>query len=272
MSNLTSQNPQPGVTSFIHAVDESSPPSRRGRRTIMSSQPRRRRWIRALQWVTGIVVGLVALIVVVTSIYVHTSTAPAMLTLPKAAGAPSGGATVNGVWNAGPRSIVGWRAQQILIGQQSPIVGRTAKVWGSITISDGSVSQGSFTVDMTDLTSSTSKTTQREAFAVDTYPTAMLVLTSPIKLGAIPTDGAVERFSAVGDITMRGVTHTVRFTASAERAGGSIYVLADIAFPFNDWNISLGGVPFLADIQSPATIEVLLNLTQGAGNPASKAQ
>jgi hypothetical protein len=28
-------------------------------------------------------------------------------------------------------------------------------------------------------------------------------------------------------------------------------------------------VPFLADIQSPAIIEVLLNLNQGAGNAAS---
>jgi polyisoprenoid-binding protein YceI len=236
----------------------------------MCSQPRRRWWIRALQWAAGIVVGLVVLIVVVTSIYVHTSTAPAMLTLPKAAGTPSGVATVDGVWNAGPGSIVGWRAQQILIGQQSPIVGRTDKVWGSITISDGSVSQGSFVVNMAALTSSTSKTTQHKAFDVDTYPTASLMLTSPIALGAVPADGAVERFPAVGNIMMHGVTHAVRFTTSAKRVGDSVYVLADIAFPFNDWNISLGGVPFLADIQSPATIEVLLNLTQGPSNPASK--
>ena len=65
--------------------------------------------------------------------------------------------------------------------------------------------------------------------------------------------------------------HEVRFTASVERVASSIYVLADIAFPFADWNISVQGVPWLADLVSPGTIEVLLDLTQGAGNPASLA-
>ena len=68
---------------------------------------------------------------------------------------------------------------------------------------------------------------------------------------------------------MHGVTRAVRFTVSAERVGTSISLLADITFPFVDWHISVQGVPFLADIQSPAIIEVLLNLNQGAGNAAS---
>jgi hypothetical protein len=32
------------------------------------------------------------------------------------------------------------------------------------------------------------------------------------------------------------------------------------------------GVPFLADIQSPAVVEVLLELTQADGNQSSSAQ
>jgi polyisoprenoid-binding protein YceI len=223
--------------------------------------------------VIGVVAGLVVLIVVGTSIYVHLSTAPAMLALARDAGSgtetSSGEATTDGVWKAGPGSLVGWRVQQELIGQLSPIVGRTDKVWGSITISGGKVSQGLFSVDMAAMTSSLSQTTRRTVFDVGTYPTATLALTSPIELGAIPADGSVERFPATGILTMHGVSHPVRFTASAERAGDNINVLADITFPYGNWNISAQGVPFLADLQSPATIEVLLRLTQGAGNPAS---
>ena len=63
------------------------------------------------------------------------------------------------------------------------------------------------------------------------------------------------------------MTRPVTFTVSAERAGSGIDVLADISFPFADWNISVQGVPWLADMQSPGTIEVLLDLTQGQGNP-----
>src|ERR1035438_4992608 len=144
----------------------------------MIVQPRRRR--RWLRWTIGVFGTLVVLVVGGISLSVHLSSAPPLLALPKESGAEalSRAATDDGVWNAGSGSIVGWRAQQILIGQQSTLVGRTGKVWGSLTISGGSVSQGSFTVDMAAVTSGLSKSTQRSVFDVSAYPTASLVLTS----------------------------------------------------------------------------------------------
>ncbi len=227
----------------------------------------------ALAKALGFQTGIAGALTFLGRLYVHSITAPAMLTLPRVAGSgtSSGAATVDGVWSVGSGSIVGWRDQQVILGQQSPLVGRTGKVWGSLTIAGGLVTQGSFAANMAALTSSTSKSTQRTVFDVTTYPTAELVLASPIALSSIPADGTVERFPAAGNLTLHGVSHIVRFTASAERAGGDIYVLADITYPYGEWNISAQGVPFLADLQSPATIEVLLYLTQGAGNPASLA-
>ena len=102
-------------------------------------------------------------------------------------------------------------------------------------------------------------------------PTGTLVLTSAIALGTVPAAGTVEHFPATGTLTLHGVSHAVNFTASVERIGSSIYVLADISFTFADWNISIQGVPWLADLLSPGTVEVLLDLTQGTGNPASVA-
>jgi polyisoprenoid-binding protein YceI len=177
---------------------------------------------------------------------------------------------VDGVWRAGSRSIVGWRAQQVLVGQNSTLTGRTGKVWGSITVAGGTVSGGSFSVDMAALTGNESPTTQRTVFDVSADPTATLVLTSPIALGTVPA-GTVRRYAATGTLALHGVTRAVDFTVSAELAGASIDLLADITLPFGEWNISVQGVPFLADIQSPAVVEVLLDLTQGPGNQPSVA-
>jgi polyisoprenoid-binding protein YceI len=220
----------------------------------------------------GVCVALVVLLAGGLSLAAHLTTAPALLALPRdtstGSGAAAGQAAADGVWNAGPGSIVGWRAQQVLLGQQSTLAGRTGKVWGSLAISDGAVTQGSFTVEMAALTSSLSKTTQSSVFDVKADRVGTLVLTGPIAVGTVPADGTVEHFPAAAMLTLHGVSHPVTFTASVERVGSSVYVLADISFPFAGWDISVQGVPWLADIQSPGTIEVLLDLTQGAGNPA----
>jgi polyisoprenoid-binding protein YceI len=238
----------------------------------VTRQPHRRhRWLR---WTVGTVVALVVIVIAGLAIDAHLTTAPAMLSLPRLVGThPSGsaGTSVDGVWRAGSGSIVGWRAEQVLVGQPSTLTGRTGKVWGSITIAGGTVTGGAFSVDMAALTGNESPTTQRTVFDVSADPTATLVLTSPIPVGTIPADGTVERYATSGTLALHGVTRVVHFTVSAERDGTGIDLLADITLPFGEWNVSVQGVPFLADIQSPAVIEVLLNLTQGPSNQPSVA-
>ena len=198
---------------------------------------------------------------------------PAPLALPSAhaPGAAPSTASLAGVWNAGPSSVVGWRAQQVLIGERSTLAGRTGEIWGSITVTSGVVTAGAFTVDMAGLTASLAQSTRSSVFGVAAYPTAQLRLTRPIPFGTIPAQGVVERLPETATLTLHGVSRPVRFTASTELLGGTIYVLADIGLPFGEWGISVGGIPFLADIDSPATIEVLLALTRGPGNQAPAA-
>ena len=248
------------------------PPPTPGRGGTPVKRQRRRRWLR---WTGGVVVTIVLVVVSGLAIDAHLTTAPASLALPRVTEtAPSGStsAMVDGVWSAGTGSIVGWRADQVLVGQHSTLVGRTGKVWGSLTITGGTVSRGSFTVDMAALTGGESQTTQRAVFDVTADPTAILALTTPIALGTVPADGAVRRYAATGTLTFHGTSRTVHFMVSAERTATGIDALADITLPLGEWNISIQGVPFLADIQSPAVVEVLLELTQGDGNPPSTAQ
>ncbi len=68
---------------------------------------------------------------------------------------------------------------------------------------------------------------------------------------------------------MHGVTKAVTFSASAERLGSQIDVLADINVPFSEWNISNPSIGGFVTTANNGTLEVLLHLTQSAGNPAS---
>jgi polyisoprenoid-binding protein YceI len=228
----------------------------------------------------GTVVVLAVALVAGPFIYIHLieGPPPATLSLPKnqtgsttsttAAGA-STVSSIDGTWNVGSGSIVGYRVQEVLIGQQSTAVGRTTSVSGSFSISGNSVTQGSIVVDMAGVRSDQSQRDSQfdgRIMDVSTYPTSKLELTSPIPLGATPPDGQVQQYPTAADLTIHGVTKAVTFTVSAERSGTTVNVLADIPIVFADWSISNPSIGGFVTTQSTGTLEVLLSLTQGAGN------
>jgi polyisoprenoid-binding protein YceI len=238
----------------------------------MAGTRRRLRW-----WIVGVIV-VVVLLVGGPFVYIHLieGPAPGRLSLPpnhtgSITTSPAPSSTISGVWNVGAGSIVGYRVQEVLVGQQSTAVGRTTRVSGSISISGTSVVKGSFTVDMSSVKSDQSERNDQfdgRIMDVSAYPLAKFVLTNPIALDAIPAGGTAQRYSASGDLTMHGVTKNVTFMVSAERRGTTIYVLADIPIVFADWSISNPSVGGFVTTQSTGTLEVLLDLTRGTGNAA----
>lgn len=234
-------------------------------------------------------IGAAALVAIVAVagpyVYIHfiEGPAPAKLELPKApatsstsvatqGSASTSSSSLSGTWNVGSGSLAGYRVQEVLVGQNSTAVGRTSEIWGSLTIAGTTVTKGTFTVNMASVVSDQSQRNahfQGPIMDVSQYPTATLTLSSPISLGAIPADGVVEHYNATGALDMHGVTKTVNFTVSAERLGTEIDALADIAIPFSDWNISNPSIGGFVTTANSGTLEVLLHLTQGAGNAAS---
>jgi polyisoprenoid-binding protein YceI len=223
---------------------------------------------------------VVVLAVGVPFVYIHfiEGSAPAKLALPHSTtggtgggSAASGAGTVAGVWHVGHGSVVGYRVQEVLIGQHTTAVGRSSTVAGSITIVGTKVTAGTFTVNMASVVSDQSERNASfdgRIMNVAQYPTASLKLTAPIDLGTIPAVGATATYYATGDLNMHGVTKPVIFTVSAERTGAGIDVLADIPIEFSNWDIqnpSVGGFVTTADT---GTLEALLRLTTGAGNAA----
>jgi polyisoprenoid-binding protein YceI len=242
---------------------------------------------RLRNWLIAGIVAVVVLAVGGPFVYIHfiEGPAPAKLTLPSnktstsasstaASVAPSNGGTaqLNGTWNVGPGSVVGYRVGEVLIGQNSTAVGRTGKVWGSVTVNGGSVTRGMFTVNMATVTSDQSERNAQfdgRIMDVGTYPTAEFVMAKPILLGTGLSAGTVKHYPAAGRLTMHGVTKLINFNISMELSGNGAYVLAEIPIVFANWDISNPSVGGFVTTQNSGTLEVLLHLVRGSGNPAA---
>ena len=115
------------------------------------------RLLRRWPWIVAALAVLVILLVsgIVTYDRHFSTPAPAKLSLPplksgsSTSPADSGPAALDGAWNLGPATIVGYRAAVDTLGLRKTIVGRTNRAWGSVTVRGGCVARGSFTVDMT---------------------------------------------------------------------------------------------------------------------------
>jgi len=236
-----------------------------------------------------LIVGIAVVVVLAAGgpfVYIHflEGPAPAKLTLPGVSTTTIGGTVaastastvgavqLNGTWNVGKGSVVGYRVGEVLIGQDSTAVGRTGEVWGSLTVDAGSVTKGAFTVNMASVTSDQSMRNAQfdgRIMDVSSFPTAQFVLSRPIALGATRGTGEVKHYSAEGRLTMHGVTKPINFKVSIELGSDSAYVLAEVPIVFANWDISNPSVGGFVTTQNSGTLEVLLHLVRGPGNPVS---
>ena len=241
---------------------------------------RPRHWLR---WLIGAVVVLAALAAAGPFVYIHFfNAAPAALSLSPGNSAsasssalPSGStATANtaasgavtGTWTVGSGSVVGYRVNEVLLGQNATAVGRTSSVTGHLTISGSAATAANFSVPMDTIHSDKS---QRDAqfdgriMDVSQYPTGTFTLTSPIELGSLPASGVIKSYTAHGKLTLHGTTRAVTFTLTAERSaaksgGAQIEVAGDIPVLFSDYNIQNPSFAGFVTTQDHGLLEFLL--------------
>ena len=244
-----------------------------------SPPPKKRSWLR---WLIGGVVVVLVLVVGGPFVYIHfiEGPAPAPLSLSTTttpttiakSGRPGSGTTaatdksgsLDGVWKVGSGSTAGYRVKEDLFGQHAEAVGRTTSVTGSMTIAGTQVTQGSFTVDMTSVSSDRSQRDgQFQGRIMDTasYPTSSFVLTTPIQLAPVPKDGVIKKYQATGKLTLHGTTNSVTFPLNAKRSGTVIQVQGIVPITFADYNIdNPSGGP--ASVGNSGQMEFLLQLQQ----------
>jgi polyisoprenoid-binding protein YceI len=239
---------------------------------------RPRHWLR---WLIGAIVVLVVLGVGGPFVYIHffNGSTPAALSLPttsSSASSSSGGTTASGTtasgttasgtatagtaasaalagpYSVGSGSVVGYRVNEVLLGQNTTAVGRTTSVTGHLTIVGTTATAATFSVPMDTVHSDKS---QRDAqfdsriMDVAQYPTGTFTLTHPIDLAPLPASGVIKSYTADGKLMLHGTTRAVTFTLTAERGtakdgGTQIEVVGHIPVLFSDYNIqnpSLGG-------------------------------
>ncbi len=246
---------------------------------------RPRHWLR---WLIGAVVVLAALAAAGPFVYIHFfNSTPAALSLSpgnsasasSSASPSSSTATANtaasgavaGTWTVGTGSVVGYRVNEVLLGQNATAVGRTTSVTGHLTISGTTATAASFSVPMDTIHSDKS---QRDAqfdgriMDVAQYPTGTFTLTSPIDLGPPPAAGVIKSYTAHGRLTLHGTTRAVTFTLTAERGtarngGAQIEVAGDIPVLFSDYNIQNPSFSGFVTTQDHGLLEFLLVFTKG---------
>jgi len=230
----------------------------------------RRHWKR---WLIGGIVLLVALVVGGPFAYFHfiEGTSPKRLTLSSqtsttgagAGTAAASSAPLAGTWSVTNGSQAGYRVDEVLFGQSHTAVGRTSAVTGKVTFSGTTVSAGTFSVDLTQVSSDQDRRDRQfQGRIMDTssYPTATFTLTQPIDLGTAPAAGVQKNVSAKGNLTIHGATRAVTVQLQARRDGNVVQVSGSIPVTFADWNIpnpSFG--PVTTD--DHGVIEFLLKLT-----------
>jgi len=232
---------------------------------------RRRNTPRWARWTVAAVALAIILAVAVPYLYINViqGDAPDRLTVAtqQETTDTSGGsasASLDGTWNVDSGSQAGYRVKEVLFGQSSEAVGRTSAVTGQITVSGRQVESGSFTVDLTKVTSDEDRRDgQFQGRIMDTAanPTATFKLLHPITLEELPADGETVTATAQGELTLHGTTKQVTVEVTAQRNGDGFEVSGSIPVAFADYDIpnpSFGAVT----TEDNGEIEFLLIFTR----------
>lgn len=161
-------------------------------------------------------------------------------------------------------TFVGFRVNENLssIGSTTA-VGRTPAVSGSITIDGTQLTEATFEADMTAITTNESRRDDRvqDALATDQFPTATFVLTEPVDLGDAAAEGGPVAATAVGDLTIHGVTQSVEIPLEAQLASnGQIVVTGSMAIVFGDYDVAVPTAPIVVSADDHGILEVQLFL------------
>ena len=194
--------------------------------------------------------------------------------------APAASAAVavglDGTWTVDPSigsfddfsgSFVGYRVTEELVGiGTSTAVGRTPDVTGSLTLAGSTITDASFEADLTTLQSDSGMRDGqlgRQGLETDTYPTATFVLAEPIELDALPDDGEKVEATAVGDLTLHGVTQRVEIPLEARLTDGVVTVVGSLPVAFGDYGMTAPESMRVLSIDENGTMEFQLQFTQG---------
>lgn len=217
--------------------------------------------------ITGIVVVLaIAAVWGGSAIYasIQNSQAREALTLtPRTSGSGTPGtldpAGLSGDWKVSAGSQAGYRVKEVLNGQDATVVGRTEEVQGQATVTGTELTGAEAEVQMTGVkTDSSSRDNQFQGILkTGEFPTATFTLTAPVDIAAIL--GGKSSVTAVGDLSIAGVSRSVTTTLNLQISDGGVEVQGSIPITFSDFGVSAPNLGFV-QVQDSGSIEMLVIL------------
>ncbi|MCB9387537.1 MAG: YceI family protein [Microthrixaceae bacterium] len=160
-------------------------------------------------------------------------------------------------------TFAGFRIAEELAGIGSTTaVGRTGDVSGTMEIDGETVTAASFEVDLTTITTDDSRRDDKVQDALDTssFPTASFTLTEPIELGSAASTGDPVSVSAIGELTINGVTTKVEFPLDAQVVDGTVVVVGSLDIAFSDYGVEVPSSPIVLSVDDNGTLELQLLL------------
>lgn len=173
--------------------------------------------------------------------------------------AAAGAASFDGVWATTSASEFGYRVDEVLAGVNVTAVGRSNEIDGALTI-DGTTASVEAAVQVDSIQSDDSR--RDNAFRstimdAANFPTAEFRTTEPIDFGSVPAVGEQITATAVGELTLKGVTLPVTVEVTAEATADSIGVLGNIPITFTDFGIDNPSNPAVS-LEDDGIVEFVL--------------
>ena len=189
---------------------------------------------------------------------------------PSPAEAPAGAAPgaeqdgLAGTWVLAPNSdsFVGYRVREELarIGATTA-VGRTKEITATLEFDGLAITDVRVTADLRTLRSDNNLRDgqlRTQALETNRFPTASFVLAEPIRLGAVPAEGVTMEATAVGDLTLHGVTRRVSIDLQGQRNQGFVVIVGSLEIRFADFGIAPPRAASVLSVEDRGVMELQL--------------
>jgi polyisoprenoid-binding protein YceI len=166
---------------------------------------------------------------------------------------------LDGVWTPTTASEFGYRVDEVLGGVNVTAVGRSNEIAGSLMI-DGITASVDATVQVENIESDDERRNGQfrgRIMDVANFPTAKFRTTEPIDFSSIPAGGEQVTATAVGELTLKGVTLPVTLEVTAQASATGIGVLGNIPITFTDYGIDNPSNPGVS-LEDEGVVEFVL--------------
>lgn len=171
---------------------------------------------------------------------------------PSASAAPTPGVVregLDGAWTVADGSFAGYRVDEVLNGTDVTVVGRTESVSGALEVDGLTLTAATIEVDVASIaTDSGSRDDyfRQNALRTAQFPTATFVLTEPVTAPAAPAAGDEATLTALGELTIAGVTRPVSVELDAAFDGDGGQVVGSIPIVFADFGVEAPSLGFVS--------------------------